>query len=168
MRLFDLFRRHPSPDADRGAVPEMAFGFRGEDISYRLAGRELEISFTYMAGPRVYTDSIVRWRGGPPLTDAEKERVFDDVITFLRGKRDKPVVVINADDPSRALWERLCAARAQDVKSVEHTSDEAQRQAERDMYLGTLAAAKGVVIDGTPIRSAEELDRFLANRPKRR
>jgi hypothetical protein len=168
MGLFDRLRRRPALHADDGDVPLIAFGFRGEDISYCLANHELEISFTYMGGPRLYAESIDHWRAGPPLTDAEKERVFNDLISFLRGHHDKPIVVINTDDPSRALWERLCAAHASAVKSVEHTSDEAQRQLERNMYLGTLETGAGLVINDAPIRSVEELDRFLAGRPKRR
>ena len=146
----------------------MAYGFRGEDIRYRDAGRELEIEFTWVNGPRIHPRSIDRWKDGAPLTEEEKVRVFLDAVRFVRGGREKPIVVISADDPHRALWERLCAEHRPAIRDVELTSDAEALQREREMYVAILKSGTRLVIDGADIRTEQQLDELLQRRPRGR
>lgn len=95
------------------------------------------------------------------LTVQEKEAVFGDVVEFVGRSRTKPIVVINSDDPSRSLWESLCATHRAAVQGIEYTSHEQQLQFDRDMYLGIMRAGKSLVIEGKTIRTEQELDALL-------
>lgn len=148
--------------------PTLAFGFRGEGITWRLGDRTLEIEFTYGGGPRIYVEGIARWRDGTALTTADRERVFRDVVRFVKSQGPKPTVVVNRDDPAAPEWERLCAESRRAIAGVEHTSDEEQFQFMRGMYLGILQAGKGLTIDDTHITTERELDDYLRPRRKAR
>jgi uncharacterized protein YeaC (DUF1315 family) len=167
MGIFDIFRSKPRSAEERDK-PRIEFGFRGEDITYRLPGKELYVGFTYINGPRFYSESIEKWKDGSPLTEEEKEKVFSDVVRFLKRKRNKPIVVINTDDPSKKLWEHLCSTNQTIIKEVEYTSDEEQLQFERNMYLGFLKAGKGLVINEAEIKNEQDLDNALRARRKKR
>lgn len=150
-------------------IPQMSFGSRGGEITYRLHDRELEVGFTYINGSRIYSETIDRWQGGAGLTDQEKEQILGDVVEFIRSQRGgNPIVVINSDDPSSSLWKRVCAQHRAILNGVEYTSDEQQLQFERDMYLEILRSGKGLVIDGTDIRTDQDIDRVLEARRKQR
>ena len=114
------------------------FGFRGEDITYRRGERVLELEFTWLGGPRLYVDGIERWSDGTPLTDAERETVFVDVLRHVGEHRGRPIVVINEDDSAAAFWDARCAAHAPLVSRVERTSDDVQLHEVRAMYLSIL------------------------------
>ena len=167
MSVFDVFLRLFG-GGNQAGEPELRFGFRGEDITYRQSGREVEITFTHMLGPRIYVDTISRWTDGVPLTEVEKSDILARVLPFVRGNFEKPTVVINVDDPSRTLWERLCEAHRAHVRTVEYTSNDEQARFVRDTYLRILKGGGGLVIDDTEIRSEQELDRFLEERRKTR
>lgn len=158
------FTRRRSSGAEPRAT--LAFGFRGEGITYRLGERVLELEFSHGGGPRVYAEGFTRWRDGTRLSDAEAEQAFAEVVRFIHAAGPKAIVVINADDPLAPTWERLCAANRRHVARAEHTSDEQQFQFERSMYLQVLQAGKGLTIDDTRITTEQELDDFLG--PRRR
>ena len=166
MSLFDALRRALGGESSSGQ-PSLSFGFRGEDIVYCEDGREIEIGFTWVNGDRLYTDSVDRWRDGTSLSDAEKERVFVQVLRFVKGRFTKPLIVINTDDPSRALWEQVCAAQRGVIKGVEYTSGAEQMQIERETYLQIIQSGKKLVIDGKEIGDAGALDEYLAGRGRR-
>lgn len=119
--------------------PAITFGFRGEDVQYRIGGRRVWTGFTWMLGPRLYPDGNVQWTGGCALTDEEKTRVFEDVLRFVaEEEEEKPIVVINVDDALRVLWEDVCSAHSGLVQRVEYTSDEERYASERESLLGSL------------------------------
>ena len=148
------------------AKAKIKYGFRGEGISYRLPNKSLDLWFTWMNGARIYTETIAKWDEGSILTADEKKRVFIEVVRFV-GKRDeKPIIVINANDPSRALWEELCSTYEVLINNIEYTSREEQFQFEREMYLEFIKAGKKVNIDGIEISNEKDLDDFLQKRRK--
>jgi hypothetical protein len=104
--------------------PEMKFGFRGEDITYRLQDqdKEIYIEFTYLDGPKVYSETIARWKNGSRLTEEEKKKVFSDVVRFVMEQHKKPIVVINTNDPSKDLWKHLCSTNQSVIEGIEYTS----------------------------------------------
>ena len=144
----------------------MEYGFRGEDIRYRDAGRELEIEFTWVNGPRIYPRSIDRWQDGEPLTEEEKVRVLLEAMRFVTGGREKPIIVISAEDPDRALWEQLCDEHRPAIRDVELTSDAEALQREREMYLAILKSGTRLVIDGADVRTEQQLDELLQRRTR--
>ena len=144
----------------------MEFGSRGEEITYEWADKVLEVGFSYLNGPRVYSDTIARWQNGAELTDDERTKVFGDILGFVNEHRGPPTVVIDANDPARIQWERLCSANKILVKATEYTSSEEKAQLERDMYLEVLRAGKELTIAGTEIKTEKELDTFLQSRAK--
>lgn len=146
----------------------MEYGFRGEDIRYRDAGRELEIEFTWVNGPRIYPRSIDRWKDGEPLTEEEKARVLREAMRFVTQGREKPIIVISADDPDRALWERLCAEQRPAIRDVELTSDAEALLREREMYVAILKSGTRLVIDGADVRTEQQLDELLERRTRGR
>ena len=122
MGSIDRFASGPGPGARQDA-PAIAFGFRGEDITYRDHGRALSAGFAWVNGARLYPDSISRWSDGTTLTDAEKSSVFHDVLQFVAQSHGRSIVVINVDDPSRTLWEEISSADAAWVSAIERTSE---------------------------------------------
>ena len=148
--------------------PKISYGFRGEGISYESEGKNVEIDFTYHNGNRIYTDSISRWNDRTIISDAEKKTILRDLLRFTKGWFRKSIVVINTDDPSQSLWEDVCTEMAAMVKGIEYTSDEINRQFERQMYLGTLNSKGGLIINGVSIDTEEKLDEVLAAIQKER
>ena len=148
-------------DSSGTRAPEIRFGFRGEDLTYRRGDRTLELSFTYLGGARLYVDGIERWSDGAMLTDAERGAVFVDVLRYVAEQRERPIVVINSDDSSAAFWDAQCAAHAELIRGVEHTSDDAQMQAMRAMYLSILETGKSLVIDDVRMETPADVDRTL-------
>ena len=76
-------------------------------------------------------------------------------------------MIINVDDESKALWEAICSANASLIDAVEYTSDDEDHAREREMYLSSLRAGKGLSVDGVEIRDEHDLDELM-NRRRRR
>ena len=108
MSIFDVFRR-------KADGPRMKFGFRGENIVYSLPDKEIELEYTWINGPRVYTESIDKWRDGSAMTEDEKRKVFRDAVHFVKRKDKQAIIVINSDDPSKELWEELSSLNQSQV-----------------------------------------------------
>ena len=156
-----------STDRDWNAredVPTLAFGLRGEDIHYHLGGRDLTAAFTWVGGGRLYPGSIRSWRDGTELTSAEKADVFQGLLRFIADTGEPAIVVVNRDDPSRAIWETASSAHPGWVTTIEYTSEAEQRARERAMFVSTLRAGKGLSIDGVEIRDERQLDAVLEAR----
>jgi hypothetical protein len=116
------------PDASlRSGEAHLEFGFRGEDIIYRDGDKEAEIAFTYMKGPRIFTDSMRRWKDGTPFTDAERREVLGRAVAFVTAHRERPVIVVNVDDPAAGNWMSICDELRGEIDSVETDSDAQQR-----------------------------------------
>jgi hypothetical protein len=145
-------------------VPSIGFGFRGEDIHYHLGGRVLTAGFTWLGGARLYPGSIRSWRDGTELTSEEKAKVCQDLLRFIADVGERAIVVLNRDDPSRAIWETASSTLPGWVTTIEYTSDAEQRARERAMFLSTLRAGKGLSIDGVEIRDERQLDAALEAR----
>ena len=62
---------------------KIEYGFRGEGIKYRLANKSMEIEFTWINGPRIYTETITKWEDGSILTEGEKKSVFATAMIIL-------------------------------------------------------------------------------------
>lgn len=150
MGSIDRFARGSARETQRDG-PAIAFGLRGEDINYGDHCRALNIGFTWINGARLYPDSISTWSDGTTLTDGEKATVFRDVLRFVAQGRERSIVVINMDDPSRALWEEISSANGAWVSAIERTSDDEEQGRERAMFLSVLRAGKGLSIDGREI-----------------
>jgi hypothetical protein len=103
--------------------PQLEFGPRGENISYRVADRTAVIAFTWTDGPRIYASSIRGWTDGAAMTDAEKSRVFGDVIALATRVHERPAVVIDPDDPVREWWEAECGRRRAEIFQIEYASN---------------------------------------------
>jgi hypothetical protein len=137
------------------------FEFRGEGITYSLPDKYMHLWFTWIDGARIYTKTINKWEGGLLLTRDEKKKVFNEVLRFVEQKAEKPIIVIDKDDPSRGLWEELCSASQPLIKSIEYTSREVQYQSQRKMYLDFIKAGKKVVIDGVEISNVKDLNAIM-------
>ena len=153
--------RASPPEIPAGSPPRLTFGFRGEDITYSVGGRTAEVGFTYIRGPRIYTDTIREWDDGTRLTPAERRDVLQRCITLVRKARERPTIVINADDPLAAEWRAMCEEFSADIDHVETTSDADTRAFQKKMFMDILAAGKGVTVDGVPLRTEEEIDRYV-------
>jgi hypothetical protein len=148
--------------------PKINYGFRGEGITYHLSNKSIDLSFTWVNGARIYTETIVKWEDGSSLTADEKKRLFFEVARFVGKNSEKPIIVINIDDPFCALWEELCSANEGLINHIEYTSKEEQYQFERNMYLEFINVGKTVNIDGVDISNEKDLDDFLEKRRKDR
>lgn len=161
MNIFDIFLRKNKSETK---YPKIEYGFRGEDISYQLADKNADISFTWCNGSRIYSDNINKWNNGLVMTNDEKRTVFCDVLHFVKTNRKKPIIVINSDDSSKNLWETLCSENKTDIEMVEYTSNEENYQFERNMYLDFLKAGKILTMDGIEIKTEQDLDKLLRGR----
>ena len=121
--MSDTGRRCSESGQGDAAAPRISFGFRGENLSYQREGRTLEAAFTCVNGPRLYPDTIRTWSDGAALTAGERQSVFLELLEFLVGGGDRPIVVINRDDPAREAWERIALERREWISGVEHTSN---------------------------------------------
>jgi len=146
------------------ATPRISFGFRGETINYQRRRQDLVVDFTWMNGPRVYPDSVVKWSDGQQLTDDEKVTVLREVLEFVTLEDGPPTIVINSDAPSRKLWEYVCSSNPALVAAIEYTSDAMNLAREREMYLSTLRAGGGLSVDGVDIKDEHDLDTVLERR----
>ena len=145
------------------ARPKISYGSgRAEWITYELAGKKVDIDFTWLEGNRIYTETIHRWSTNELISEDEKKKILTDVLQFTKGWFRKSIVVINTDDLSRPLWEQVCGEVPNLIKEIEYTSDEQNRQYNRQMYLEMLNSKGGLVIDDVPIRTERELDAMLA------
>jgi len=168
MSIFDFFR-NSNKTASESNKPEIKFGFRGEDITYRLRGKEIYISFTWGNGDRIYPDSIENWNDGSALTDNEKKRIFHEILHFVKEKKGKtPIVVINTDDAFKKFWEHTCSINQPVIDSIEYTSDEENYQFERNMYLDSLKNGGSVTFGETEVRDEKDLDEAMQKFRKRR
>lgn len=161
MSIFNFFRRQSEDELNNSNKPKIEFGFRGEDITYRLQGREIYISFTWCNGHRVYPDSIDRWNDGIALTNKEKERIFNDVLHYIKRTRKSLIVVINTDDPSKDIWEHICSINQSIIDEIEYTSNAESHQFEKNMYLDFLKAGNQVFIKETEVKNEKELEEAL-------
>jgi hypothetical protein len=141
--------------------PHLEFGFRGEDISYRSASGDAEISFTYMRGPRIYTDSMRGWKDGRPFTAAERREVLGHAIAFVRTHRETPTVVVNTDDPLAGEWFAICEELRGEIAGVERITDQSYRDTQKKMMMDMLEAGKGVIVNGMKLRTEEDVDRVI-------
>ena len=162
--MFDNFHRKKNSSSEPNSKIE--YGFRGEGIIYRLPNKSIELWFTWIDGERIYTETIEKWDDGSILTDDEKKMVFNEVVRFVGKEGELPIIVINADDPNKSLWEELCSTNQALIKNIEYTSKEEQYQFEREMYLEFINAGKKVNIDGIDISNEKDLDDFLQKRRK--
>jgi len=160
MRIFDFFRNNNKTVSDSNK-PKIEFGFRGEDITYHLQGKEVYISFTWCNGNRVYPDSITKWEDGTFLTNEEKERIFTDVLHYTKKTRGKLIVVINKDDTSKNIWEHICSVNKSIVDEIEYTSDEENYQFLRNSDLNYIKNGGKLTIDGIKIKSEQDLDEAM-------
>jgi hypothetical protein len=147
---------------------QITFGPRGEGVVYYRDRRTLHVEYTYGHGPKLHPDlDLHRWPNGEPLSEREKRIVFLDIVRFVRGGLlarlfGRPLtVVVNDDDPDRALWTRLAGEAG---VRVEHSSDEAQLCVDRQRYLNHILAQRVLRINGAELRTEAELDAFLVPR----
>jgi hypothetical protein len=155
--------RHIENPGSEPSEPHLEFGFRGEDITYRCGGRVAEISFTYMKGPRIYTDSMDRWKDGTPFTAADRREVLGRAVALVRKQRESPTIVINVDDPAASDWKAICQELRRDIAGIEMTSDAEGVAFHKKMLMDILAAGKGVTVNGERLRTEADIDRYLAN-----
>lgn len=167
MSIFDFFRNKNRSASDSNK-PKIEFGFRGEDSTYHLRGKEAYIYFTWCNGDRIYPDSIDKWNDGSALTDEEKERVFKDVLHFIKRKKGKPIVVINTDDPCKNIWEHICSINQAIIDNAEYTSDEKNYQFQRNSELAYINHGGKLTIAGIEIKSEQDLDEAMEKFRKRR
>ena len=145
-------------------MAKISFGFRDESINYGREGQTLVVDFTWIDGPRVYPDSIVKWSGGQLLTDDEKVTVLREVLEFVTLEDARPTVVIDSDAPSRKLWEHVCSSNPALVAAIEYPSDAMNFAREREMYLSTLRSGTELSVDGVDIKDEHDLDTVLERR----
>ena len=142
-------------------TPKLEFGFRGEGVICTLGGRRVEVASSWHNGERLYPGTMRAWSDGQPLADDEALSVFRQVVSFVAQQHEKPVVVLNRDDPRLALWERGCAEVADGIVRVDYTSDAERDENLRQMFLGALQAGKRLHADGVEITNEEQVDDFV-------
>jgi len=133
------------------------FGFRGENINYKDCKKEVEITFTWMNGPRLDTDSIEKWRDGSEISDKDKKDIFSNSLQFISARFPKVIIEINTDDKSAKLWQESCARMSSLIESIEYSSDEERYQIMKQHYLETMKKTK-IIINGRPIEDEQQLD----------
>jgi len=174
MKLFDIFRRKPDDKLDEELEQQdikIKFGFKGEDLIYQQAGKEIVVGYDWIKGNRIYADDIKKWNDGSKLTQQEQEQVFINLINFVGRKNGKTIVIIiNTDDRSKPLWEDLCTSNKTLIDKIEYTSDEDFVEYNRKINLENLKRGGKVknVIDGIEINNEEDLERALASYIKKK
>jgi hypothetical protein len=133
------------------------FGFRGENIKYQDNEKTVEITFTWMNGPRLDTDTIDRWKDGSEISDNEKKEIFRNTLQFISTRFPKSIIEINKDDKSRNIWEESCTSMSSLIENIEYTSDEERYQIMKHNYLETMKRTK-IIINGQQIEDEKQLD----------
>lgn len=160
MGIFDIFHRNKLNKSGHNK-PEIKFGFGGEDVIYSQPDKEIYISYTWINGARIHSESINKWKDGSILTQEERQTVFNDILRFLRREGKKPIIVINTDDASKELWARLCNTSQKAIKGIEYTSEEEKDQFHRQMCLDIFKSGGNLEINGAKINNEQELDEAL-------
>ena len=168
MSIFDAFARlltgAPRPE------PAMRVTSRGEGITYRIGGREVEIGIMPGKPPRLLAGSFDKWSDGQGLTDEEKSSVFTEALAFIQQRfREKATVVINRDDLSSSFWELLCTERRDQMAGIEYTSDREQFSRVQSLVESLPRGKVRVIVDDKEISDPAAVpDALAALRAKRR
>jgi hypothetical protein len=171
MSIFGIFRRKTKEQSE-SPESKIEFEFRGEGITYSLRDKYLHLGIAWVKEstlytPRLYTETMNKWEDGSILKQAEKKRVFSEVVHFIAQKHEKPIIVINSNDTSRDFWENLCSVNLSLIAGLEYPSLEEYRHFNRKFYLDFIESGKRVIINRTEIRNKKELDQFMQNSRKR-
>lgn len=145
--------------------PMLKFGSRGEEINYVLNGKSLWIGYTWAKGPRIYPATIDKWENSDtPLDAKQRANILHEAILFINQNGEKPIVIINVNDPFRRIWETVCSGNLSSIEGVQYTSDKELAQAERQMFLDILKAGKKLVLDGVEIGNESDLDEYIRSK----
>ena len=163
--IFDIFRRKTKSQSE-SAESRIEFEAYGEGIIYSLPEKSINFSIGWVKEstlytPRLYTEMMNKWDDGAILNNAEKKRVFSEVLRFIGKKNEKPIIVISLEDSSRDFWEKLCSENLSLVTGVEYTFMGKHRHFNQKLCLDLIAAGKRVIINRTEIRNEKELDEYL-------
>ncbi len=105
--------------------------------------------------------ALDKWKDGTFLTNEEKERVFNDLLHYIKRTRKSLIVVINKDDTSKNIWEYICSVNQSIIDKIEYTSDEENYQFQRNNDLNYIKNGGKLTIDGFEIKSEKDLDEAM-------
>jgi len=162
MGIFNIFRGKAKVKILPDNV-KIEFGFRGENLTYQKDDRKIELQFTWTDGFKIYPDDIKKWKDGDSLTEQEKEAVFVDTLKFIKSERGKSIVVINIDDTSKDLWEKLCSENESFIEKIEYTSDKEVFQFKRDYFFQSFKRGNKIIMNDKEINNEEDLNILLSN-----
>jgi hypothetical protein len=165
MNILDIFRRKTMNQSE-STESRIEFESYGEGIIYSLPDKSMNFSIGWVKEPtlytpRLYTEMINKWEDGTILNNAEKKRVFSEVVRFIGKKNEKPIIVISLADSSRGFWEKLCSEDLSLITGVEYTFIGKHRHFNQKLCLDLIAAGKRMIISGNEIRNEKELDEYL-------
>jgi hypothetical protein len=165
MNILDIFRRKTKNQSER-VESKIHFESLGEGIIYSLPDKYINLGIAWVKEPtlytpRLYTETMNKWKDGSTLKNAEKQRVFNEVVRFIGKKNEKPIIVISLEDSSKDFWEKLCSENLSFITGVEYTFAEKHRHFNQKLCLDLIEAGKRVIISRTEIRNEKELDEYL-------
>jgi hypothetical protein len=165
MSILDIFRQKTMNQSEN-AESRIDFESYGEGIIYSLPDRSMNFNIGWVKEqtlytPRLYTETMNKWKDGTSLNNDERKRVFSEVVIFIGKKNEKPIVVISLDDSSRVFWEKLCSENLSLITGVEYTFTGKHRNFNQKLGLDLIAAGKRVIISGTEIRNEKEFNEYL-------
>jgi hypothetical protein len=138
---------------------------RGEYLVWTRGDHSTGMAVTWHDGFRIYPTAAMVWSGtNEPVGEPEMLEVFGDMLRYLNRDGSSPTVVIDADDPMANQWEAYCNDHRELTAGIERTSREMQLRAEYDVHIEWLKTGKQLSINGTEIRTVDDLKAFYAAR----
>jgi len=71
------------------------------------------------------------------------------------------MIVINEDDPHAPEWRQICRDLGNKIAAVETNSDADNRALYKKMLMYSLAARRGVNVEGVVLETEAEIDQYL-------
>ncbi|MGN6532131.1 MAG: hypothetical protein ACTHK0_10295, partial [Ginsengibacter sp.] len=153
--MTNLFQTLFSGAAKANKFPKISWGHRFEGIEYETENNSLYIDSTFIAGRKIFTDSIKDWKDNEPIANSDKIKIFKEIIQFASQTNEKPTVVINTDY-EKAFWEKLCKESGDLIKGIIYESDKQKEDFQFNYFLDSVRKKETLIFGNKTIKTEPE------------
>jgi hypothetical protein len=115
-------------------------------------------------GRKIYTDSIKTWKDYQPISQADKAKIFKEIIEFSNRKsNEKPIIVINIDY-DKAFWEALCKESSDLIKKIQYDSNKQKEDFQFNYLLDSVRKNGTLIFGDKTIKTEAEFLEYWKNR----
>jgi hypothetical protein len=161
--MTNLFQRLFSRATKANKFPKISWGHRFEGIEYETENNSLYIDSTFIAGRKIYTDSIKDWKDNEPIANSDKTKIFKEIIQFASQTNEKPIVVINTDY-EKTFWEKLCKESGDLIKGIVYESDKQKEDFQFNYFIDSVRKKETLIFGDKAIKTEGEFLEYWKSR----